>query len=90
MTGPFFRSLLGAVLLVTIPVLAVALPQKGQPAPPFQVTSTSGQKIVNANYRGYVLLLDFFASWCGPCRESTPALVKLTRKYGGQGFQVLA
>jgi thiol-disulfide isomerase/thioredoxin len=68
---------------------AAALPRKGEPAPLIQVTSTSGQRITNANYGGHVLLVHFFATWCAPCRESIPALIRLNKKFGTQGFQVL-
>ena len=53
------------------------------------MTSTSGQRITNANYTGRVLLVQFFATWCSPCRESIPAIIRLNKKYGKQGFQVL-
>jgi len=83
--------LAGAVALVVcllIPGLAAGL-QRGQTAPPLQVTSTSGQRITNANYGGYVLLVQFFATWCSPCRESIPAIIRINKKYGKQRFQVL-
>lgn len=66
-----------------------AAPRQGQPVPDFRVTSTSGQAISQKNYRGYVLILDFFATWCPPCRQSIPHLVELNRKYGKQGLQIL-
>ena len=68
---------------------AFAILQKGQPAPPISVVTTSGQSVTLANYKGYVLVLDFFATWCIPCRESIPHLINLNRKYGKQGLQVL-
>ena len=76
-------------LSLFMPGPIAALPRKGEPAPTIQVTSTSGQRITNANYGGYVLLVHFFATWCSPCRESIPALIRLNRKFGAQGFQVL-
>lgn len=80
-----------AVALVVgllIPGMAAGL-QRGQAAPKLQVTSTSGQRISNANYGGYVLLVQFFATWCSPCREAIPVIIKLNKKYGKQGLQVL-
>jgi peroxiredoxin len=76
-----------AVLLSTQP--AAAILQKGDKAPPIKLTTTSGQPITLANYRGYVLVMDFFATWCIPCKESIPHLISLNRKYGKQGLQVL-
>ncbi len=81
-----------AVLLSTLlalPAVSSALPQKGQPAPPFRVVSTSGQSISLANYRGYVLIVEFFATWCGGCKQSIPHLLDLQRLYGNQGLQIL-
>lgn len=75
---------------VALPALpAAAALQKGQPAPPINVTTTSGQPVSLANYRGHVLVLDFFATWCYPCREAIPHLLNLNRKYGKQGLQIL-
>ena len=80
--------------LLVLSLLALARPaaatlQKGQPAPPIQVVTTSGQHVSLANYRGYVLILDFFATWCVPCRDSIPHLIGLNGRYGNQGLQIL-
>lgn len=77
------------VSLLSLPAVSFALPEIGQPAPPFHVVSTSGQKISLSNYKGYVLVLEFFATWCGGCKESIPHLMDLQKKYGKQGLQVL-
>jgi peroxiredoxin len=89
-------NLLTRILLVTItasfltvPGPVDAAPRPGQPAPNFKVISTSGQTISQDNYRGHVLILDFFATWCQPCRQSIPHLVEMNRKYGKQGLQIL-
>ena len=86
------RLRLAATVLLAVscllPSLALGL-QKGQKAPPLLVVSTSGQRITGANYGGHVLLVQFFATWCSPCRESIPAIIRLNKKYGKQGFQVL-
>jgi len=66
-----------------------AAPRIGQPSPNFKVISTSGQTITQENYRGHVLILDFFATWCQPCRLSIPHLVEMNRKYGKQGLHIL-
>lgn len=78
-----------AVGLLTTPPAVLAMAQKGQPAPPFKVTTTSGQPLTLANYKGNVLILDFFASWCHPCKESIPHIMELNRKYGKQGLKIL-
>ncbi|MFZ4857065.1 MAG: TlpA family protein disulfide reductase [Desulfuromonadaceae bacterium] len=66
-----------------------AAPRIGTPSPNFKVISTSGQTITQENYRGQVLILDFFATWCQPCRLSIPHLVEMNRKYGRQGLHIL-
>jgi peroxiredoxin len=86
--GVFAGGLLLAALLLTAPP-AFAVLQKGEPAPPIKVSTSAGQPVTLANYKGYVLVLDFFATWCPPCKESIPHLVELNRKYGKQGLQTL-
>ena len=49
----------------------------------------SGERISLATYRGQVLVVDFFATWCGPCKSAIPHLITLKEKYGRQGAQVL-
>lgn len=68
---------------------AFAAPKKGQPAPSIKVVTTSGQTVTLANYKGYVLIIDFFASWCHPCVNSIPHLLDINNKYHKQGLQVL-
>ena len=91
------RFTLTYCLVLTIMVAIVALaplrlyaaPRAGQPAPNFKVITTSGQPVSLENYGGHVLVMDFFATWCHPCREAIPHLVEMNRKYGKQGLQVL-
>ncbi len=71
------------------PVGSLAAPRTGQTAPNFMVRTTTGQQVSLDDYHGRVLVLDFFASWCQPCRMSIPHLVEMNRKYGPQGLQVL-
>jgi peroxiredoxin len=74
---------------MSVPRWSSAAPRSGQPAPNFKVVTTSGQPVSLENYRGHVLVIDFFATWCQPCRESIPHLIEMNRKYGKQGLQVL-
>lgn len=89
--SPLSRMLLViiAASVLIVPGPADAAPRSGSPAPNFKVVSTSGQTISQENYRGHVLILDFFATWCQPCRQSIPHLVEMNRKYGKQGLQIL-
>jgi thiol-disulfide isomerase/thioredoxin len=74
---------------LALPAVSLALPVKGQVAPPFQVVTTSGQKLSLANYRGSVLVIEFFATWCGGCKDSLPHLANLQKQFGGQGLHIL-
>ncbi len=60
------------------------------PAPDFTLKSHSGKNLRLKEYKGQVVLLNFWASWCGPCREEMPLLEDLHKKYERLGFTVLA
>src|SRR2546430_14007333 len=63
----------------------------GDPAPACSVPLVDGSRTVSlADYRGQVVYLDFWASWCGPCRESFPFMNELQRELAGRGLQILA
>ncbi|MGH9518656.1 MAG: TlpA family protein disulfide reductase, partial [Terriglobales bacterium] len=64
-----------------------ALP--GRTAPDFQLTLRNGQTVTLASYRGRVLVLNFWASWCPPCIEETPALNTLAQEFPPSQVAVL-
>ena len=59
-------------------------------APPFSVTTTDGQHVSLDELKGKVVLLDFWATWCAPCREALPHMRKIAEKFEGQPFVVLS
>jgi thiol-disulfide isomerase/thioredoxin len=62
----------------------------GSKPPALELTDLEGKRFRLADYDGKVLLLDFWATWCVPCRRATPFLRELQRKYGERGFALLS
>lgn len=75
------------VCVCSSPVFAQA--KRGVPAPEIRLPDTSGAAVSLHALKGKVVLVDFWASWCRPCRENNPALVDLHRKFKGKDFEIL-
>ena len=58
-------------------------------APDFTLPQLGGENLSLSTYRGKVVLLDFWATWCDPCREETPHFVELQHRYGDRGLQII-
>jgi len=81
---------LAALLLVAGASLAAAAPlTPSAPAPDFTLRTLDGQKLRLGEQRGRVVLVNFWATWCGPCRQEMPHLNKLYEKYKASGFVLL-
>ncbi len=63
--------------------------KKGKPAPEISLINMEGNQINLSDLKGKVVLIDFWASWCGPCRNNNPRLIKLYQKYHDKGFEIL-
>ncbi|RLB65370.1 MAG: TlpA family protein disulfide reductase [Deltaproteobacteria bacterium] len=63
--------------------------KKGKTAPDFSLTSLDGKKITRDSLKGKVVILDFWATWCPPCRAAIPHLVELHKKYHDQGLVIV-
>ena len=62
----------------------------GNMAPRFQQATNDGRKLGTEDFKGKVVLLDFWASWCVPCRRANPEVVKAYKKYKDKGFAILS
>jgi peroxiredoxin len=76
---------LAAALAIAVPVLAGT----EAPAPSFTLASRGGGDVSLAQYHGQVVMINFWASWCGPCRTEMPLLDSIYRKYNKLGFTLL-
>ena len=74
-------------------ILSCCVKEKKEPiqasAPDFTLKTLDDQEIILSNLKGKVVLLDFWATWCGPCRESIPHLAQLNKDNQGRGFEVI-
>ena len=61
----------------------------GQPAPDFALKSATGENLRLSEYRGDVVMINFWATWCGPCRQEMPLLDELYSRYQRVGFNLL-
>ena len=62
---------------------------EGQPAPDFALKSSTGENLRLSEYRGDVVMINFWATWCGPCRQEMPLLDELYARYERVGFNLL-
>lgn len=65
------------------------LPEAKEPAPNFTLTLVDGKNFQFSEHKGKPVLINFFASWCLPCREEMPVLVKIAHEYGPKGVVLL-
>ena len=85
-----------AVFIIVVVVIGLGLYSmrrkhgaEHRPAPDFNLPQLSGQPLQLSSYRGKVVLLDFWATWCVPCRAEIPHFVEMQQKYGDRGLQII-
>ena len=94
---PMFLRALAVALVTTCSLLAAqttpnpgqATPQLGQPAPDFTLPDSTGSPIKLSAYKGKVVLLDFWATWCTGCKVEIPWYVEFQNKYGKDGLTAI-
>ncbi|HOE11004.1 MAG TPA: TlpA disulfide reductase family protein [bacterium] len=86
--GTAVGGILIAVSLLGLSASGLAV-EKGDQAIPFEAKDTDGKKISLKQYEGKLVLLEFWASWCPPCKAEMPIILKVHEKYRKQGFEVI-
>ncbi len=86
-----FIRIFSSIFLLSIYLLAsTAMAEEiSGPAPNFTLKSRSGENLKLSEYRGEVVMINFWASWCGPCRQEMPLLEQLYTRYSPLGFTIL-
>jgi thiol-disulfide isomerase/thioredoxin len=82
--GGGLQAVVGRFVRPTIPG------EVGRPAPAFTAETTAGQRISLADFRGRVVLINFWATWCAPCRAEMPEIEAAYQAHRGRGFEVVA
>jgi len=91
MICPLRATLLVLALIIPLPAAAFNFaPSEPKPAPELSFQDSEGNPVTLEDFRGQLVVLNLWATWCAPCRREMPSLDRLQARYGGEGLQVVA
>ena len=82
-------AVIGLICSQTPSALAQEVPSAGAPAPDWELTGQDGNTVKFSDFRGKVVILNFWATWCMPCRIEIPHLDELQKQYGDKGLAIV-
>jgi thiol-disulfide isomerase/thioredoxin len=89
MTARTVKGLVKGFALAAVFVLPAFAASSSGPAPAFQLSGRNGKAIDLSQYKGQVVMINFWATWCKPCREEMPLLEDIYKKYKPMGFTLV-
>ena len=84
----FKTTLLAAGFALVVSAVQAALPVIG-PAPAWKLKTLEGREVSSTDFKGKVVVVDFWATWCPPCRAEIPGYIELQKKYADKGLVIL-
>ena len=89
MSARTLKGFAKGLALAAVFVLPAFATSSSGPAPAFQLTGRNGKAIDLSQYKGQVVMINFWATWCGPCRQEMPLLEDIYKKYKPMGFTLV-